>query len=109
MEATKTPRPSLIGQSSYTSENWLPSNIHHPTAAPNKTTSGAAPYDLSDVVGYTLALRNMLHGRLLLVTKEGRGGVAAVDTHTGDFIMLFAGSDVPFIVQMAEVYTKDNL
>lgn len=51
----------------------------------------------------------MLHGRLLLVTKEGRGGVAAVDTHTGDFIMLFAGSDVPFIVQVAEVYTKDNL
>ncbi len=85
------------------------SNIHPPIAAPNKTTGGAALYDLSDVIGYTLALRNILQGRLFFVTKEGRVGLAPVNTHTGDFIALFAGSDVPFIVRMAEGCTKDNL
>ena len=84
------------------------SNIHPPVAAPNKTTGGAALYDLSDVIGYTLALRNILQGRLFMVTKEGRVGLAPVNTHTRDFIALFAGSDVPFIVRMAEGCTKDN-
>lgn len=85
------------------------SNIHPPTAAPNKTTGGAALYDLSDVIGYTQALGSILQGRLFIVTKEGRVGLAPVDTHTGDFIALFAGSDVPFIVRMVEGCTKDNL
>lgn len=84
-------------------------NIQPAVAAPNMATSGPELYDLSDVVGYMLALRNILHGRLFMVTKAGRIGLAPVDTHRGDFVALFAGSDVPFVVRIAEGSTNDHL
>ena len=83
-------------------------NMHPDAKAQNKTISGATLFDFSDVMGYTLALRNILQGRLFMVTREGRVGLAPVDTHVGDFIALFAGSDVPFIVRMVEGCTKDD-